>query len=459
MYQIDFSDSSKKLYFIGIGGISMSGLAELLLHKGFAVAGSDPNETPLTQRLSSLGATIHHSQITENITSDIDYIIMTAAIREDNPELVAAKANNIPILTRAELLGQIMKLYPVPIAVSGTHGKTTTTSMISEMLLNANCDPTLSIGGILPSIGGNFKIGNSDYFVTEACEYTNSFLSFYPTIEIILNIDADHLDFFKDIDDIRSSFKKFTRILPRTGTLIINGDIEGLSEITDGLDANLITFGLGENAKYRAVNVSFDNFARPTFDLLIDGVSSGTYSLGVTGIHNVLNSLSVIALGHELSVPDDIIKSSLLGFNGTDRRFQVKGTFNDVTVIDDYAHHPTEIEATLTSAHNYPHKTLWCVFQPHTYTRTKALLSEFAKTLSMADKIILADIYAARETDNLGISSQTLADEIKKYNPNVTYLTSFSEIVDFCKKNCSSGDVLITMGAGDVVKIGENLVD
>jgi len=458
MYQIDFSNSNKKIYFIGIGGISMSGLAELLIHKGYSISGSDPNETDLTRRLSSLGATVNYSQIYENITDDIDYVVMTAAIHDDNPELVASRAKKIPVLTRAELLGQIMKLYPVPVAVSGTHGKTTTTSMISEMLLYADYDPTLSIGGILPSIGGNFRIGGSDYFVTEACEYTNSFLSFFPTVEIILNIDADHLDFFKDLDDIRSSFKKFTKLLPDSGLLIVNGDMDKLSYITDNLNAKIITFGLSEHSKYRATNISYDNFARPTFTLLIDGIDSGKYSLGVTGEHNVVNSLSVIALGHEIGISDDIIKSSLLGFTGTDRRFQIKGNFNDVTVIDDYAHHPTEIEATLTSAQKYPHKTLWCIFQPHTYTRTKALMDEFARTLALADKIILADIYAARETDTLGISSETLAETIKKYNPNVTYLTSFGEIEKFCKKNCSSGDVLITMGAGDVVKIGENLV-
>lgn len=458
MYKINFEDKSQHIHFIGIGGISMSGLAELLIKKGFSVSGSDSKQSELTDRLSGLGAQISYPQSQDNITDDIDVVIMTAAIREDNPELMEVKRRGISLMTRAELLGQVMTQYSIPTAVSGTHGKTTTTSMLSELLINANLDPTLSIGGILPSIGGNFRIGGSEHFVTEACEYTNSFLSFFPKVEIILNVDADHLDFFKDIDDIRHSFARFANLLPDDGALIINGDIDGLDEITSQTNCTVITFGLDGEYDYSATDITFDEFARPTFTLLKSGERKGSYSLGVTGIHNVCNALSVIAFGELFDIADSIIKESLLGYTGTDRRFQLKGQFNGVNVLDDYAHHPTEISATLSAAKNYPHNTLWCVFQPHTYTRTKALMSEFALALSAADNIILAEIYPARETDNLGISSQTLAEEIKKYNKNVWCISTFSEIENFAQKNCFPNDLLITMGAGDVVKIGENLI-
>ena len=456
MYQIDF-EKPIHIHFIGIGGISMSGLAEILADRGFRISGSDSKESSLTGHLVGKGITVLYGQSAQNITPDIDLVVYTAAIHNDNPELCAARETGIPCMTRAELLGQIMKNYPVPIAVSGTHGKTTTTSMISEIFMNAGMDPTLSIGGILHSIGGNIKIGASDYFVTEACEYTNSFLSFFPKISIILNIDADHLDFFKDINDIRHSFHRFAGLLPENGTLIINGEIPNLSEITDGLNCDIITFGLSRDCDYYPVDITYDTYARPTFKACHNG-EGRTITLGVTGEHNILNSLAAIALADLCGVDADVTHDSLASFTGTDRRFQIKGTVDGVTIIDDYAHHPTEISATLHAARNYPHKKLWCVFQPHTYTRTKALLPEFAKALSLADHVVLADIYAARETDNLGISSRTLQNEIQKLGTACDYFPSFEEIEAFLKKNYSAGDLLITMGAGDVVKIGENLL-
>lgn len=459
MYEIDFTNKNINIHFIGIGGISMSGLAELLLQNGFRVSGSDSKESPLTLHLSGLGAAIQYGQKADNITDDIDLVVMTAAIHEDNPELMAARSKNIPVLTRAELLGQVMKQYNNSLAVAGTHGKTTTTSMISELLLKAQKDPTLSVGGILQSIGGNFRIGSKEHFVTEACEYTNSFLSFFPTAEIILNVDADHLDFFKDIDDIRNSFAKFAALLPDNGLLIINGETDKISQITSQVNCRVITFGLSSDCEYSAADITFDKYARPTFTLLVNGVKSGSYSLGITGEHNVCNALSVIAYAKTLNIDDEIIKTALREFTGTDRRFQIKGEKDGYTILDDYAHHPTEISATLEAAKNYPHKTLWCIFQPHTYTRTKALLPDFAKALSKADRVILADIYAARETDTLGISSQDLADAINKEGGKADYLGSFSAIEEFVQKNLSSCDLLITMGAGDVVNIGEKLLE
>lgn len=458
IYELDFSRASElHVHFIGIGGISMSGLAELLLSEGFTVTGSDAHRSPLTDRLASLGAVINFPQSAENVTDDISVAVATAAIHPDNPELAEFSRRNIPVITRAQLLGQVMKKYDMPVAVSGTHGKTTTTSMISEILLAAGTDPTLSIGGMLPSIGGNFRVGASKYFVTEACEYTNSFLSFFPRIAVILNVDADHLDFFKDIDDIRSSFHKFATLLPDDGTLVINGDMPGLDVVIRDLPCRIITFGKSDACDYRADNIRFDEFACPSFTMY-HGSESSDYKLGVPGAHNVYNALAAIAVSDLLGVERGTVRNSLEAFHGTNRRFQHKGSFGGVTVIDDYAHHPTEIKATLNAARHYPHKTIWCVFQPHTYTRTKALMDDFAEALTLADKVILADIFAARETDTLGISSKTLMDAVRKKGTDAYYFPSFDEIEKFILANCINGDLLITMGAGDIVKIGDDLL-
>lgn len=457
MYKIDFKHPIH-IYFIGIGGISMSGLAEILLTENFKISGSDMKQSPLTETLEQKGAAIYYGQSVSHLTPDVDLVVYTSAIHPDNPEYIAMNDMGIPHLSRAELLGQMMKNYKLPIAVSGTHGKTTTTSMISEILLENDSDPTLSIGGIFKPIGGNIRIGKSDIFVTEACEYTNSFLSFYPKIGIILNIEEDHLDFFKDIQDIRSSFRKFAALLPTDGTLIINGEIERYEEITEGLSCRVITYGSSPSFDYSCTSITYDKEAHPTFLLNRTNHSPKEFSLAVPGEHNVSNALASIALADLLDIPSDVVKKALLHFHGTDRRYEYKGTWNGVTIIDDYAHHPTEITATLKAAANYPHRTLWCVFQPHTYTRTKAFLKDFAKALSLADKIVLTDIFAARETDTLGISSRNLQEEIKKLGKECYYFPSFTEIENFLLKNCIHNDMLITMGAGDVVKIGENLL-
>lgn len=443
---------------MGIGGISMSGLAEILHAKGFTVVGSDAHESAITDHLESLGIQITYGQRAENITPDIDVVVYTAAIHPDNPEFAAAKAAGIPMMDRADLLGQIMTNYANAIAVSGTHGKTTTTSMLSHILLAADTDPTISVGGILKAIHGNIRVGHSDNFITEACEYTNSFLKFNPSLEIILNIEEDHLDFFKDINDIRHSFHKFAQILPEDGYLIINGGIDNLQEITGDLPCNVITFGKDPSCDYSYTDVTFDEFGRGSYTLLKKGTPSVKVSLGVVGEHNILNSLSVLALMDILGIDSNVVLKSLADFHGTDRRFEYKGTIGGVTILDDYAHHPTEITATLKAAANYPHKTLWCVFQPHTYSRTNAFLKDFAKALTLADKVILADIYAAREKNTIGITSKDLQTEIEKLGKECYYLHSFDEIENFLLENCINGDLLITMGAGDVVKIGENLL-
>ena len=456
MYQINYNQPVH-VHFIGIGGISMSGLAAVLLKRGFTVSGSDAKKSPLTQWLTDLGASVAYPQSAANISDDIDVVVYTAAIHPDNPEYAAVCAKNIPMLSRAELLGQLMNNYELPVAVAGTHGKTTTTSMLSHIMMHAELDPTISVGGILHSIGGNVRIGESEYFLTEACEYTNSFLTLSPKIGIILNIDADHLDFYKDLDDIRHSFRLFAEKIPADGTLIINASTPNLEELTAGLACQVVTFGIG-CGDYQAVNLGFNDRGCGSFDLKKGDTILGHFELSVPGEHNIANAASAIAVGDLLELPAPVIAEGLLSFVGTDRRFQKKGEIAGVTIIDDYAHHPTEIKATLHAAQKYPCKTVWCVFQPHTYTRTKSLLDEFVEALSHADKVVLADIYAARETDTLGVSSDDLRQKLEAMGKEAYFFPTFDEIENFLLENCEPGDMIITMGAGDVVQIGENLL-
>lgn len=459
--QLDFN-TPIHVYFSGIGGISMSGLARILKSRGFTVSGSDRAQSALTDALAADGIRVIIGQKKENITPDIDLVVFTAAIRPDNPEYIAVMENGIPHMTRSVLLGQIMRGYKDPVAISGTHGKTTTTSMISEILMEAGTDPTLSIGGILDSIGGNVRIGNSSYFAAEACEYTNSFLDMFPGIGIILDIDADHLDFFKDLADIRRSFRKFAQRIPEDGALVINAQIPDYEEITEGLSCDVIVYGPDDSADYWPENIRYNKLAYPTYTLCSresDGnVKKQEISLSVPGEHNVFNSMAAVAAADRLGISRDDAAAALKKYTGTERRFQVLGTRNGFTVIDDYAHHPTEIEATLRTASNYPHRELYCVFQSHTYTRTKALMDDFAKALTLADHIILAPIYAARETDTLGISEHTLAGKIEALGHPCLCLSTFEEIEKYLLQNCQSGDLVITMGAGNINEVGANLV-
>ena len=436
----------------------MSGLAEILLGKGFRISGSDNNASALTERLEKAGAVIRIGQSADNISPDTDLVVYTAAIHPDNPEFVAAKKQGIPMLSRAQLLGQIMQNYDLPINIAGTHGKTTTTSMCTHVLMRAGLDPTVTLGGILPSIGGNIRVGGTKYFVAEACEYTNSFLSFFPKIELILNVDADHLDFFKDLDDIASSFHRFAALLPEDGTLIINRDTAKYDVVTDHLACGIITYSLNGDADYMAEDIHFDENGCASFVCLERGKPLGNIRLCIPGMHNVSNSLAVIALSRKLGLSPEIIAQGIADFHGADRRFERKGTAFGATIIDDYAHHPTEIRAIITAALQTPHKKLWVVFQPHTYTRTKALLPEFADALSLADHIVLSDIYAAREVNTVGISSEDLRAEIEKRGTKADYFSSFEEILEFLKTQLKEGDLLITMGAGNIVDVGEDLL-
>lgn len=456
MYKIDFT-RPVHAHFIGIGGISMSGLAQVLLKEGFAVSGSDSKESPLTEELRAKGADVVIGQKAENIHPAIAFVVYTAAIHPDNPEFAAAKESGIPMLTRAELLGQIMDNYENSIAVSGTHGKTTTTSMLSCIFLEAKKDPTISVGGILKEIGGNIRVGSSGNFITEACEYTNSFLSLYPKIGLILNIDADHLDFFKDLDDIRHSFHIFATNIPEDGTLVINGKIPDLPSFTKDLKCGVVTFG-SDDADYVPVDFSWDEFGDATFRILKHGEDLGTFTLRIPGEHNIYNATAAVAAADLCGIPMDVCRKGLAAFGGADRRFQKKGVVNGVTIIDDYAHHPTEIRATLTAAQHYPHREIWVVFQPHTYTRTMALMDQFASALCLADHVILAEIYAAREKNTYGISSDNVREKVAALGKDAYYFPTFSEIEAFAKAAVKPGDLFITMGAGDVVKIGDTLL-
>lgn len=457
MYQIDFNKPIH-VHFIGIGGISMSGLAEILLKAGFKVSGSDAKGSEIVDDLLSMGAIVNIGQCAANITEDIDLVVYTAAIKEDNEEYAACVRAGLPMLTRAQLLGQIMRNYRYSVAVSGTHGKTTTTSMLSQIFLEADVDPTISVGGMLDSIGGNIRVGTSDYFVTEACEYTNSFHAFYPYISIILNVDADHLDFFSGIDEIIESFHTFAGNLSPEGTLIVNGDMDCLDRVTAGLSCKILTFGLSEGCRYIAKDISADEKGHMEYTLVIDGSSYERVHLNIGGQHNVTNSLSAIAAADLLGIDREHSLAGLACFGGAHRRFEYKGSLGNVSVIDDYAHHPTEIRATLATASSTPHNELWVVFQPHTYTRTHALFEEFAQALKGFDHVMLVDIYAAREKDTGLVHSRELAARLKELGTDARYFSSFDTCENYLLINCKKNDLLITMGAGDVYLIGEALL-
>ncbi len=458
MYNIDFNKPCH-IFFCGIGGISMSGFAHLLRTMGFTISGSDSTESEITKQLTAEGIHIAYPQRAENITEDTELFVYTAAIHSDNPEFIKAKELNIPMMERATMVGQVMKNYKNAISISGTHGKTTTTSMISHIFLEAEADPTISVGGILKAINGNIRVGHSENFITEACEYTNSFLKFYPTVAIVLNIEEDHMDFFKDIDDIRHSFREFVKLVPENGMTIINAQIDNYEEIIEGLSCKCVTYGLNNKSlDYNAANITYNEKGYGSYDLYNKDTYLTHINLGVVGEHNVSNSLSAIACALGLSISMDDIKRGLMAFSGTVRRFEYKGTVNGIEIIDDYAHHPTEIKATLNAAGAYPHNNLWVVFQPHTYTRTRAFLDDFATALSLADKIVLADIYAAREPDPGDISSKDLLQKLQALGKESYYFSTFDEIEKFLLKNCIQGDLLITMGAGNIVNIADSLV-
>lgn len=446
-------DKLTYVHFIGIGGISMSAIAKVLLHGGVKVSGSDSKRSKATEELEELGAVIYEGHSADNITNP-DLVVYTAAVNDSNPEMQRAKELGIATVSRAEMLGRIMKNYQKAISVAGTHGKTTTTSMMTYVLMKALTDPTVMVGGELDIIDGNFRIGKSEYFLTESCEYCRSFLSFFPTVAIILNVEEDHLDYYKDLDDIKSAFTDFAALIPSDGVLVVCADSANTMQCLDRAKAKPITYGF-DQGEYRPCNLTFDDFGYPTFDIYKNGEKLTTLTLSVVGRHNVLNATAVYAASLAMGLDADAIKAGLEGYAGTKRRFEKKGYYNGALIVDDYAHHPTEIEATFASVKKIKHNTVWCIFQPHTYTRTKALFDDFAKVLSGVDRVIVTDIYAAREKDTGLVHARELADAI----PSAKYIADFDEIASYIKNVVQKGDIIITMGAGNVVDIGEMIKD
>ncbi len=447
-----------KIHFIGIGGVSMSALALMLKDKGFSVQGSDGNKSNATDNLEQNGVKVFIGHNSDNITSDVDLVVHTAAIKEDNVEFVISKDKKIKIIDRAELLGMISKNYEIPIAVAGTHGKSTTTSIVSKIFLENDLNPTISVGGFLKEINGNLKIGDEKYFIFEACEYYDSFLKFYPKIACILNVELDHVDYFNSFDDYIKSFNMFCKNLPQDGYLVVNNKIDRLDEILKDVKCEVFTIGF-ENARLCAKNISYDSKGLPTFDIYLDDKHIKTLKISQVGEHNIFNTLTAIAISICAKIDIEKAFESASEFTGIDRRFQIKGEYNGCTIIDDYAHHPTEISFALNAQREATQGKTFVIFQPHTYTRTKQFYKEFAQSLKIADCVILVDIYAAREKNVYDISSKDIFDILENENVDVKYFATHKEALDFSKENITANDSLITMGAGDVYKIGEMILE
>lgn len=454
----DFA-SYKRIHCLGIGGIGLSAVAEILADNGHIVSGTDLKASDVTRHLESVGMKIYYKHEPENVEG-VDAIVYSNAVSDENPEVIRAKELGIPLFSRAEVLGMIMNRYNNSVAICGTHGKTTVTSMTSLILRNANYKPTILVGGNLPEINGNVEIGNNEYLVTEACEYMDSFLNLKPTIGVILNIDSDHLDYFKDIDHIVQSFRTFADQIPADGTIIAYGDNPFVKDVLKG-HANKLTYGYSEGNDFYAENIVFDENGYPGYDICHGRNKVAHIKLSVPGEHNVLNSMAAFVTAAFLKVDIPVIQKTLAEFSGTNRRFDVAGiTENGVKIIDDYAHHPTEIKATLAAAKNVKHNKLWLVFQPHTYTRTKALFDEFVDAFGDTDALILTDIYAAREKDIYDMSSYKLYNAMKTKYPEreIYYVKDFEDIANYIKKFATKDDIAMTMGAGDVYKVGEMLL-
>lgn len=450
----------KHIHLIGIGGISMSAIAETLKNWNFTVTGSDLNQSQITDNLNKHGikTTIGHDL--EN-SKKADLIVFSAAINDSDPEIIIAKENNIPLVGRGEFVGYLTKLYKETICISGTHGKTTTTSMVSICFVNAEKDPTIEVGALLKNIGGNYRVGNSEYFILESCEYKGNFLKFFPKTEIILNIDNDHLDYYKTFDNIIKTFKDFSSLLDENGLLITNADDENCYNLKNIVKSKFISYGIeNENANFLAKNISFDENGFAKFDVYKDSKFYITIQLSVAGKHNILNALACTAVCDFYGIEKEIICNSLKEFTGAARRLEFKGKLNNtISIFDDYAHHPTEIKATANAIKNKTYNKSWVIFQPHTYSRTKLLLDDFAEAISSFDNIIILDIYAAREQNTFGISSKDLVGKINSLGKTATYIPNFDEVVKYIKSNVKDKDIIITLGAGTVTNIGPMLLE
>lgn len=460
MPNIDNLKKYKKVHMIGIGGVSMSGIAAILKNWGFLVSGSDCAESENTLKLKELGINVTIGN-NINYVKKSDIVVYSAAIKKDHPEMIEAKKLNIPTMERADFLGELTRCYTDTICISGTHGKTTTTSMVSLCFLEALQDPSIQVGAYLKQIDGNYKVGNSEHFVIEACEYVESFLKFSPKAEIILNIDNDHLDYFKNFDNIKNAFIKYVKLLPDDGILVLNGDDSNCLDLSDFTTSKIITYGIkNKNVDFYADNITFNKDGFAKFDVFNRNKNLGNIELSVPGIHNVSNSLAAISLSIAYGIKFQDIKSALSKFTGAHRRFEYKGKIdNKASVYDDYGHHPTEIMATINSLKNKEFNKSWVIFQPHTYSRTKNLLTEFAEALINFDNIIILDIYAAREKNTYEITSKDLVQKIESFGKNAKYIPDFDECVNFVKSHFEQNDIIITLGAGTVTKIGPMLVD
>lgn len=438
----------RHVHLVGIGGVSMRPLGLVLKGMGMVVTGSDMSASVSTQELENQGIPVAIGHHAENIAG-ADCIIRTAAAHNDNPEIAAARAAGIPVFERAQAWGEIMKSYKNAICISGTHGKTTTTAMMTHILMEANLDPTVMIGGYLPLLHAGHRVGHGDTILLESCEYCDSFLNFFPTLAVILNVEADHLDYFKDLEDIQKSFHQFASLA--TFGVIANGDDPHTVSAMQGI--NYVSFGLGEQNRIHAANMHPD---WQHFDVICDGEYYCHLDMGVLGKHNALNALAAAAAAWMMGIPGEAVSHGLESFHGAGRRMEFKGKFQGADVYDDYAHHPDELSATVSAVRSaMPGRRIVLAFQPHTYTRTKALFDDFVRELKKPDVVILSEIYAARERNAIGISSLDLAKQI----PGAVYCETLPEVTDQLRKIVREGDVVITMGAGDIFRAGDALFE
>jgi UDP-N-acetylmuramate--alanine ligase len=447
----------EKIHFVGIGGIGMSGIAEVLLNLGYKVSGSDLRASDTTERLAALGGEIHIGHAAENL-SNVDVVVTSTAVQEDNPEVIAAKAAMIPVIPRAEMLAELMRMK-FGIAIAGTHGKTTTTSMVATILSHAGIDPTIVIGGKLNTLGSNAKLGQGKFLVAEADESDGSFLKLSPTIAVVTNIDADHLDFYSGIEEIKDTFVDFINKIPFYGMAVLCLDDRNVGEIIPRVKKRFVTYGLSSQADIRATHVKLSGF-ETSFIAHYKGYRMGEVAFRMPGAHNVLNALACIAVAMELDVPFEQIREGFATFGGVGRRFQVKGEVGDIMIVDDYGHHPVEIRATLAAAKNgWPDRRLVVAFQPHRYTRTKELFDAFVTCFYDADLLILTDIYAASEQPIPGVTAENLASEIRKHGQkDVSYVGDRTQLPEHLAALIRPGDIVLTLGAGNIWQAGEDLL-
>lgn len=459
MPNLECLNKYKNVHMIGIGGVSMSGIAAILENWGVTVTGYDDVRSAATSKLQELGIKVSIKNVDVEGIKNADAVVYTAAIKPTHPEMLEAKAQGKELIERADFLGEITKCYKNTICISGTHGKTTTTSMVSECFIEGEKDPSIQVGAFLKSINGNYRIGESEDFIIEACEYVESFLKFSPKAEIILNIDNDHLDYFKNIENIEKAFIKYVKLLPDDGVLVYNADDERCLKLPEYTNATKISYGMNnKNVDFYADNVTFDDKGFPEFDAYCHNEFYEHIKLSVPGVHNVLNALACIAISDYNGISKENIKNALLKFEGANRRFEYKGEVNGAQVYDDYAHHPTEILATQKALENKEYRESWVVFQPHTYSRTMNLLTDFAKALKNFDNIILLDIYAAREKNTEGITSELLVNKLDSFGKKSIYIPDFNECASYVKEHVHENDIVITLGAGTVTQIGTMLV-